>query len=374
MRLGINVVRLIRPFTGVGRYLECLLREWSRMALPFDEVVLYAHSPIDPARVAFPLDGYRLEIAGPRAPDPLWEWWTLGARRREIDVLFCPSYTLPLGYRGPSAVSYFGPSTNAPGSFEWWRSQAYERLHRYSVRRTSRVFTASNGAKRRVVETYGVPEEKVDVIPLAAAPDFAPVGDPEALARVRRQYLGREGPYVLFVGKLSGRHRVPELIEAFARVRRRHDLPHRLLLVGPDPLGLDVPRRARQEGLEGLVVHVPEMPYRDLPAVYSAAEAFVFPTTEAEGFGLPILEAMACGAPVVSTRLGSVPEVAGDAALLAASSSVGDLEEALARLLSDAGLRRELGRAGLERAGRFSWRATAERTMEGLWRVAQGAR
>jgi glycosyltransferase involved in cell wall biosynthesis len=370
MRLGINVVRLTRPFTGVGRYIECLLREWSHGDLPFGEIVLYAPAPIDSGKVAFPVGAYRLEVSGPHVPDPLWEWWTLRGRRRAIDVLFCPSYTLPLGYRGPSAVTYFGPSTNPPGTYEWWRSRAYERLHRYSARRAGRVLTASSGAHRRVVEVYGVPEENVDVIPLAASAEFTPVRDAAVLASVRRQYLGDAAPYVLFVGKLSGRHSIPELIDAFARVRNRHRLPHRLLLVGPDTLGLDVPGLVRRRGLDGVVVHVPDMGYRDLPAAYSGATAFVFPATEAEGFGIPILEAMACGTPVVSTRLGSVPEVAGDAALLAPSSAARHLEDALARVLLDAGLRSDLARRGRERASLFSWRRTAERTMEALRRVA----
>ena len=370
MRLGINVVRLTRPFTGVGRYIECLLREWSGGVPPFGEIVLYAPRPIDAAKVAFPVGAYRLEVLGPHLPDPLWEWWTLRGRSRAIDVLFCPSYTLPVGYCGPSAVTYFGPSTNAPGTYEWWRSRVYDRLHRYSARRAGRVLTASSGARRRVIEVYGVPAEKVDLIPLAASAEFTPVRDEAALTSVRRRYLGDDAPYVLFVGKLSGRHSIPELIDTFARVRDRHRLPHRLLLVGPDTLGLDVPRLVRRRGLGAVVAHVPDMAYQDLPAAYSGATAFVFPATEAEGFGIPILEAMACGTPVVSTRLGSVPEVAGDAALLAESNAAPHMEEALARVLLDAGLRSDLARRGRQQAGLFSWRRTAERTMEALARLA----
>ena len=112
------------------------------------------------------------------------------------------------------------------------------------------------------------------------------------------------------------------------------------------------------------------MSEEDLPALYSGAEAFVFPATEAEGFGLPLVEAMACGTPVLSTACGSVPEVTGEAALLAPSNEVGALAGVLAGVLRDQGLRAELRRRGLERARSFSWRTTAERTMEVLGRVA----
>src|SRR5205814_7950888 len=110
----------------------------------------------------------------------------------------------------------------------------------------------------------------------------------------------------------------------------------------------------------------------DLPAVYRGAEVFVFPASDAEGFGLPILEAMACGTPVLSTAKGSVPEVAGEAAHLVADTSRAALADGLAELLGDPALRRELAFRGRARAAQFSWKRTAELTMDSLWRAAGG--
>ena len=366
MRVGINVVRLARPFTGVGRYLDRLLVEWSRMPLPFDDVVLFAPRPLDPALVHFPLDRFPLEVIGGAGPDPFWEWRALRPRHRDVDLLFCPSYTVPPGYPGPAVVTYFGPATNRRGSAEWWRARAYDVLHRHSARRAVRVLTAASWVKQHVVEAYGVEEARVDVIPLAAAPEFAAAGDEG------RAGLGEGGPYVLFVGKLSGRHCIPRLVEAFAVARSAARSAHRLVLVGPNVLGLDLPALARAHGLAGAVVHVPFVAEADLPAVYRAADLFVFPASEAEGFGLPILEAMASGVPVVTTSLGSVPEVAGDAALLVPDTSVVALAEGMRRLLADPGLRRDLAGRGRARAAQFSWRRTAEATMDALWRAAGG--
>jgi len=372
MRLGVNVVRLTRPFTGVGRYVDCLLREWSELALPFEEVVLLTPRALDPTRLTFPLDRYRQVIGGLRLPDPIWEWQALSPRVRGIDLLFCPSYTLPLGYRGRAAVSYFGPATNTPGSFEWWRARAYEALYRYSVRHAAHVFTASGWVRRRVIERCGARESAVEAIPLAPARHFKRVDAPAELERVRRKYLGTDDRYVLFVGKLSGRHYIPELLEAFARIRGESSTAQKLLLVGPDVLGLGIPERVGKLGLVGSVTHVGYVPDADLPALYSAADVFVFPASEAEGFGMPVVEAMACGTPVVSTALGSVPEVAGDAALLAPSNTPRALADTLGRALRDADLRQDLGRLGLARASRLSWKRTAEKTMASLWRVAAG--
>jgi glycosyltransferase involved in cell wall biosynthesis len=213
--------------------------------------------------------------------------------------------------------------------------------------------------------------EAVDVIPLAPAPGFAGDGAPGEDDRIRRTYVGSNAPYILFVGKLSGRHAIPALVAAFAEARAGAASAHVLVLVGPNVLGLDVATLGRRAGLdERTLVHVPHVSEEDLPAVYRAADLFVFPASDAEGFGLPILEAMACGTPVLSTAQGSVPEVAGDAAWLVPDTSVRALSFGLAQLLSGPDRRRDLRARGLARAAQFSWRRTAEETMNSLWRAA----
>lgn len=370
MHLGVNAVRLTRPFTGIGRTLECVLDEWSRMALPFERVTLYSPSPIDPRRVIFPLERFERVVGGPKAPDPCWEACFLTPRAREIDVLFAPSYTLPLGYRGAAVVTNQGPAQNRPLTYEWWRAHAYERLYRYSARRADRVVTCSKAVKRRLVEIYAVPSSRVTVAWNAASRLFAPVRDEAALDRVRQRYVGGEGPFALFVGKLAHRHSIPELIRAFARARLRSP-GHRLVLAGPDYLGLDVPRLARREGVAEAVTHHPFLGHEELPALMSAAQEMVFPVTHAEGFGIPVLEAMACGTPVLSVAQGAVPEFATGAALLVETSSAEDLGAGLERLMTDPALRHRLSEEGIRRAATITWRFTAERILGDLVVAAQ---
>lgn len=370
MRLGVNTVRLTRPFTGVGRYIECVLDEWSRMDHPFDEIVLYTHSPLDPARVVFPLDAYRVEVAGREAPDPIWEWRTLPRLAGEIDVLFCPSYTVPIGYPGKCVVGYLGPSENIPLSKEWWRSLAYNQLHRYSARHADYVFACSKIVKRRVVDVFGVPEERVGVTFLAPSDLFQPIDDERLLQAMRRKYAGADTPYILFVGKLAKRHYLPNLLTAFARLVKKHDPPHKLMVVGPDYLGLDIPARARRLGISEKVVYHPFITHQDLPPVYNAADIFIFPASEVEGFGLPPIEAMACGTPTITTNQGSLREFAPGAALLTETPSADDLEAALGELIFDAELKDELRRKGIQRASEITWRVTAEKTMDVLWDLA----
>jgi glycosyltransferase involved in cell wall biosynthesis len=371
MRLGVNVVRLTRPFTGVGRFIECLLAEWSAMSLPFERITLYAPAPLEARRLAFPLDRFELRVGGPRGPDPLWETRFLRSRASEIDVLFSPSYTLPLGYPGRCAVMNLGPSENRPLSYEWWRSRAYERLYRWSARRADRVFAPSDSVKRRIVESYGIPGSKVIVAYLAASRLFAPVRDERELQHVRERYAGGDFPFTLFVGKLAWRHSISNLIHAFARVPNRPK-QHRLVIAGPDYLGLDVPALARRAGVVESVLYHPFVEHRELPALYSAAEETVFPVTDAEGFGLPVIEAMACGTPVVSVARGSVPEFATGAALLVESSSIEHLASGLEQVIGSEALRQRLSESGLERARAITWSVTAERIASALFRLGDG--
>jgi glycosyltransferase involved in cell wall biosynthesis len=172
------------------------------------------------------------------------------------------------------------------------------------------------------------------------------------------------------VGKISGRHFIPELLEAFVSAARRSQLPHRLLLVGPDVLGLSVKNQARRLGFEDRITHIPFIKHAELPALYSAAEMFIFPASDAEGFGLPVLEAMACGTPVISTNRGSIAEFARDAALLVETSTIGEMSEAIERLAKNPAMRDELRRSGLEKSKQMRWRKTAEETMQLLWETA----
>jgi len=370
MKLGVNVVRLTRNFTGVGRYIECVLLEWSRMDHPFEEIVLYSHSPIDQSRVIFPIDKFKFEVIGSKASDPVWEWRTLPKITKDIDVLFCPSYTVPIGYPGKSVVGYLGPSENIPGTKEWWRSQIYNQLYKYSARHANYVFTCSRVVKRRVVDIFGVPEQQVGVTFLAPSSVFRPINDEALLKTIRAKYIGSDAPCILFVGKLASRHYIPNLIQAFANVHKKHKPPHKLMIVGPDYLNIDVPKMAQKLGIGDWVVHYPFVEHKDLPPVYNAADIFIFPASEAEGFGIPPIEAMACGTPTITTNQGSLREFAPGAALLTETSSIGDLEEAMATLVSDTNLKQELSEKGLKRAAEITWQYTAEKTMSTLWDIA----
>ena len=238
-------------------------------------------------------------------------------------------------------------------------------------RRADLVVVPSHAVKRDVVRRVGLPEDRVVVTHEGCEPRFRPVRSDAARRDVAARY-GLPPRYVLAVGTLEPRKNLTTLLEAFARLRRDGEVDADLRLVLAGARGwLDEPIFAtvRSLGLEDAVRFTGFVDDADLPAVYSGAALFVFPSLR-EGFGLPLLEAMACGVPVVTSNISSMPEVAGDAAMLVDPRDADGLAAAIARVLRDEALRDRLREAGIARSRQFSWEATARRTLDAYASVA----
>jgi glycosyltransferase involved in cell wall biosynthesis len=164
---------------------------------------------------------------------------------------------------------------------------------------------------------------------------------------------------------LQPRKNLSRVVEAFALLReRRPELPHRLAIVGRIGWGVEpLQQRVRELQLESVVPFAGYVADEDLPALYSAADLFVYPSLY-EGFGIPPLEAMACGTPVVTSNVSSLPEVVGDAALSVNPLDVEAMASAMEKVLTDAALRQTLSERGLERARAFTWERMARLTIE----------
>jgi glycosyltransferase involved in cell wall biosynthesis len=247
---------------------------------------------------------------------------------------------------------------------------------RLTVRRTARtathVIASSEYSRRDLIETYQLPPGKVSTTPLAAPAHFAPVTNEGEIKRVRSLY-NLEGDYILAVGSIQPRKNLVRLIAAYADLRRSR--PHaklpRLALVGKRAwLYEETLRAIREQGLLSDMVFTGYVPESDLPALYTAALCFVYPSYF-EGFGLPPLEAMQCGAPVIAGDRTSLPEVVGDAGLLVDPFDEQAIARSIARIIDDAELRAELRRKGLKRARLFDWHKTARLTLEIYERAAR---
>lgn len=237
----------------------------------------------------------------------------------------------------------------------------------WSARRAARVITGSQHTKAEIIARYGLSPEKVVVTYHAAGPQFQPVTDQAQLQAVRRKYGIGEGPYVLALGNLQPRKNIARLVEAVAAASR-HDISRRKVMSSLVIAGKaqwresEIYRAVAAASLQERIAFPGYIDDADLPALYSAATAFVYPSLY-EGFGLPPLEAMACGTPVICSNAASLPEVVGDAALSFDPADSQALAQALVDVLDSPGLQADLRARGLQRAAQFSWQRCAAETL-----------
>ena len=370
MRFGVNGRRLAGQRLGVARYIEYLLRYWAEQARADEQGVLYLREPIRNGDRRL-VERYETRVL-PRRPDGiLWENLHLPRAARDVDVLFAPGYTSPLVYSGKTVVAIHSMNEVERDTHPWWYGLTYSPIYRLSALGADRVIVPSESTKADIQRHYGLRPEKLVVVPQGADESFRPLDDEELLAATRRRWLGSDRPYVLFVGKLSQRRSIPALIRAFARAKAEHDLPHALLLLGPNHLGLGIRELSEELGVGADVFQDDGKveTHEELVAAYNAADLYVNASLY-EGFSLTLVEAMSCGTPVVVADRGALGEIAGDAALLVDEPTPERLAAAIGPALQDETLRRELRERGLRRAESFRWRDTAQRTLDVLREVA----
>ncbi len=224
--------------------------------------------------------------------------------------------------------------------------------------RSATLLAISECTKRDMVELFGVNPERVEVLYPGLRPGFRPVA-PVVAAAVAARY-GIERPFVLYVGALGPHKNVPTLLRAFERARLAGGLEARLVLAGSARWGKETLAAVERLRVRGDVVLTGRVPDEDLPALYAAADLFVFPSRY-EGFGLPVLEAMACGTPVLTSRAGALPEVAGAAGSYVDPDDDRGLADRMCELVADGDRQAAFRAAGLAQAARFSATRSATR-------------
>lgn len=370
MRVGINARRLEGQPLGVARYIEYLLGYWAQMFDVGESATLYVREPL--ARDRVPPGPFTTRVLRPKLRGFMWENLRLAPAIRDVDVFFGPSYSLPLPYRGRTVVMIHSVNEVQEGTHPWWYPLTYTNIYRASARKADRVIVPSESVKQDIAAAYGLDAGRIEIVPQGADDAFTPVEDVEILRRTRIELLGEDRPYVVFVGKLSQRRNIPMLIRAFgALLQARPELPHKLLLFGPNHLNLPLPELVQELGLEDRVVQTDGrlQEHHDLTRVYSAADAYVSASAY-EGFSITVVEAMACGTPVIGIDRAAFGEIVDEAGHLIDEPTVEGLRDALAHVLGDDAVRAELRAKGLERARLFRWEDNARSTLEILREVA----
>jgi glycosyltransferase involved in cell wall biosynthesis len=330
---------------------------------------LYLRKPLAPGLLATEGNVEPRVIRVPRLWTHVGLSWEMV--RRPPDVLFVPAHVIPLLHPRRSIVTVHDLGYRLYPQAHRRRDRLYLDISsRWSARVAQMVLADSQATANDLQRFYGIPPEKVRVVYPGRDEALSPVQDAGVLAARRAQYgLGER--YILHIGTLQPRKNLVRLVEAFREMMRR--LPEsehvQLVLAGKKGwLYADLFRRVKDWGLEDRVIFPGYVPDADLPVLLSGATCFAFPSLY-EGFGFPVLEAQACGVPVVCSDASSLPEVAGDGALLLSPHDTMAWADALTRVLTDEGLRAQLRLRGFANVTRFSWRTCAAEVMRVLEEV-----
>ncbi len=278
------------------------------------------------------------------------------AESYKLDALHSLGYTSPLFMHCPTVVTVHDLN------FKFWGRQMPARRRlvlsffvRNAIRRATRVIAVSEFSRKEILKHYRVPPAKVVVTHEAAVEDTASginSENPEDVFGFRR-------PYCVAFSSSTPNKNIPRLLEAFAQLKRKAEIPQQLVLVGHQFSGHP---GSNNEDFKD-VISTGYVDDRVVSAILKESDFLVFPSLY-EGFGLPVLEAMASGVPVVSSNAGSLPEVAGDAAVFFDPLSTEDMAEKIRAVATSADLRESLRAKGFLNVKRFSWDQTARQTEE----------
>ncbi|MBN1177582.1 MAG: glycosyltransferase family 4 protein [Anaerolineae bacterium] len=378
MRIGIDVTAAVRQRAGIGRYTRELVR--AVLTLPSDDFyTLFAAtgklgdgncellSALGISQFAVPNSQFAIRTV-PLSDEWLARLWhrarlplPVEAITGRLDLFYSPDFVLPPTLpRTRTLLTVHDLSfLHYPDHFVPKLVQYLSRVVPRSVARADRVLADSEATRRDLIALLDVPPEKVALLYSGVDACFRPQSEPGERERLAEHHGLDARPYILSVGTLQPRKNYVGLIRAFARLERR-DV--QLVIAGGrgwlyEDVLAEAARHADRVAVLGFVDDA------ELPALYRGAALFAFPSFY-EGFGLPVLEAMACGTPVVCSNASSVPEVAGDAALLVDPHDEDALAAALARALDDEALRAGMVERGLAQAARFSWERAARQLVE----------
>jgi glycosyltransferase involved in cell wall biosynthesis len=288
----------------------------------------------------------------------------LVACRRGLDIVHDPTGVTPFlfGAGGARTVVTVHDvfAWSCPGTSTFLDTIIYRHWLPRVLPTVDAVITVSQVSKGDITRYLNIPTSKIRIIYEGVSGAYHPLPAGK-VTRIAVQH-GLPGNYILFVGSVEKRKNLRGLLQAYAHLRTMGEPPPLVVVGARRGRGNGITETLREHDLKPHVVFLGYVPDEDLPALYSGADLFVFPS-HYEGFGLPPLEAMACGTPVVCSNTSSLPEVVGDAAIMVDPTNVEALAEAMHRVLTDGDLRQHMREKGLARAKQFTWERCARETL-----------
>ncbi|MDX1535492.1 MAG: glycosyltransferase family 1 protein [Candidatus Spechtbacterales bacterium] len=373
LHIGIDGHNLEAERTGVGRYLENLLKEFTKMPELRNQVRFTIYFKGDAPSDDFLKDSMfnvRSLKKSTRGSFALYFSVILpfNAWRDKVDILWFPGYMVPYSWIWPSAVVLHDIIFERyPSSVPPLHRFMYRIFGKYGAQHSEKVFTVSEYSKQEINALYGVNEDKIIVTPLGIDKKFKVLENKEIQEKIKNKY-DIEKKYMLYLGQIFNRRHVPETMKAFARIA--NEFPdYQLLVVGKNRTQpfIDIDKMAKDlNDVAGrnIILRTEYVPEEDMVPLYNGAR-IGFYISDYEGFGLPPLEMLACGTPVLAPATTSLKTtLQGEQVIIEDPEDVQEIAYKLKRTLLDERYLEKMKERGPEYAAQFTWDKTAKKTIE----------
>lgn len=364
MKIAIDASRAaVKEATGTENYSRYLIKYLEKLDSK-NQYILYLNQPT-PLPLAISKNFTSRLIKLPR-------FWTQVRLAWEViqdkpDLLFIPSHTLPVIHKKElkTVVTIHDLGYEYLKEYHQFPQRLYlNKSTVFAAKKATHLIAVSESTKKDLMSKLGVEEEKITVIHEGVDHEIFKPQTEDQIRQVKKKYH-LSADYLLFVGTIQPRKNLLRMIEAFNLLLRDSKYQKlNLILVGKEGwLSEEIYKAPIKLSLQDKIRFLNRVSTEDLPALYSGAKMFLFPSLY-EGFGLPVLESMASGAPVITSSTSSLPEVAGKAAILINPEETNDLMLAIKSLLDSPEKAEELRKKGFAQSRKFSWEKTAAQTLE----------
>jgi len=365
--IGIDVTSALSQQAGIGRYTRELVSALIRYDKDSEYILFSAKQPSwDQLAKQIPIDAKVQYKQAPFSERWLYRIWyrlrlpvPVQVFTGDIDLYYSPDFVLPPVRDGiPTILTVHDLSfVHYPETFTPPLRNYLNQVVPRSIRKANHVLADSQATKEDLIEIWNIDEKKITVLYAGVNPSFRPPTDRGKFTEVRKKYDLGDEPYIFSVSTIQPRKNYQMLIKAFKDVAKNY--PHNLIIAGGRGwLYEETFNEVIAQGLEDRVRFIGFVDDEDLPALYSEATLFVFPSLY-EGFGLPVLEAMACGVPVIVSGASSLPEVASEAALMLPPQEQRLWSSAIRDLLDNPNRRAQMVAGGFLRVRQFGWKRAA---------------
>lgn len=350
MTIGINATAAFKqPRTGVEEYTYQLIKHLTMLGQSKKHrFILYQDPRVSSEKFSL-TDNFKIKQL--TWPLPMWTQIRLASEMalNRPDILFVPVHVLPLLRPKNSVVTIHGLEYEYYPKMYPWKHLRYLRwITKYALENASKVIAVSEATKRDLIDLYGGQSEKITVVHH---------GFNKLLSEDQKSK--EKFPYILYIGRLETKKNTQGLINAFNLLKKRHKVPHKLVLAGLRGYGYENLRFNKDIIEKGYVSE------QEKSELLKNADMFVLPSFY-EGFGMPILEAQAVGCPVITSDVSSMPEVAGQGAVLVEPRNIEQITENMYKIINDSNLRKDLIKKGNQNTKRFSWKKCAQETLKVL--------